>query len=79
MVILQDGAATFNGSAENRFKGTVTRITRGQINTECIVRVSDTTHICAVMSSSGTWLSLLRQGDPVWAVFSCFSVVLHLD
>jgi molybdate transport system regulatory protein len=79
MVMLQDGAATFNGSAENRFKGTVTRITRGQINTECIVRVSDTTHICAVMSSSGNWLSCIRQGDPVWAFFSCFSVVIHLD
>lgn len=79
MVMLQDGAATFNGSAENRFKGAVTRITRGKINTECIVKVSDTTHICAMMSSSSTWLSHIRQGDPVWAFFSCFSVVIHLD
>ncbi|MEX1299883.1 MAG: TOBE domain-containing protein [Desulfotignum sp.] len=79
MVMLQDGASAFNGSAENRFKGTVTRITRGKINMECIVKVSDTTHICAVMSSSGTWLSSIRQGDPVWAFFSCYSVVLHLD
>ena len=79
MVMIQDGASAFNGSAENRFKGTVTRITRGKINTECIVKVSDTTHICAVMSSSGHWLSRIRQGDPVWAFFSCFSVVIHLD
>jgi len=79
MVMLQDGASAFNGSAENRFKGTVTRITRGKINTECIVKISDTTHICAVMSSSGPWLSRIRQRDPVWAFFSCFSVVLHLD
>jgi molybdate transport system regulatory protein len=79
MVMLQDGTSAFKGSAENRFKGTVTRITRGNINTECIIRVSDTTHICAVMSSSGTWLSRIRQGDPVWAFFSCFSVVIHLD
>ena len=79
MVMLQDGASAFNGSAENRFKGTVTRITRGKINTECIVKISDTTHICAVMSSSSTWLSRIRQRDPVWAFFSCFSVVLHLD
>jgi molybdate transport system regulatory protein len=57
----------------------VTRITRGKINTECIVKISDTTHICAVMSSSSTWLSRIRQGDPVWAFFSCFSVVIHLD
>jgi molybdate transport system regulatory protein len=79
MVMLQDRTSAFKGSAENRFKGTVTRITRGKINTECIVKVSDTTHICAVISSSGTWLSRLRQGDQVWAFFSCFSVVLHLD
>ncbi len=79
MVMLQDGTSAFNGSAENRFKGTVTRITRGKINTECIVKVSDTTHICAVTSSSVPWLSRIRQGDPVWAFFSCFSVVIHLD
>jgi molybdate transport system regulatory protein len=79
MVMLQDGTSAFRGSTENRFKGTVTRITRGKINTECIVKVSDTTHICAVMSSSGTWLSRLRQGNQVWAFFSCFSVVIHLD
>jgi molybdate transport system regulatory protein len=79
MVMLQDGGSAFKGSAENRFKGTVTRITRGKINTECIVRVSDVTHICAVMSSTGTWLSSVNPGDVVWAVFSCFSVILHLD
>jgi len=79
MVMLQDGADAFNGSVENRFKGTVTQITRGKINTECIVRVSDTTHICAVMSSAGTWLSGVNPGDAVWAVFSCFSVILHMD
>ncbi len=72
MVMLQDGASAFRGSAENRFKGTVTRIIRGKINTECIVKVSDTVHICAVMSSSGPWLSRIRQGDPVWAFFPVF-------
>jgi molybdate transport system regulatory protein len=79
MVMLQEGADAFKGSAENRFKGTVTRITRGKINTECIVRVSGFTHICAVMSSAGTWISDIKEEDPVWAVFSCFSVIVHLD
>jgi molybdate transport system regulatory protein len=64
---------------ENRFNGVVTRITRGKINTECIVMVSDSLQICAVVSSAGPWISGIKQGDSVRALFAAVSVVLHLD
>ena len=78
-VMLQSGDVSCACSVENRFKGIVTRITRGKINTECIVTVSDSLQVCAVISSIGPWVSGLKQGDPVRALFAAVSVVLHLD
>lgn len=79
LVILQGGDRQPACSAENRFKGVLTKITRGTINTECVVRISDATEICAVVSSAGNWLPELNEGDNVWVLFNCFSVVLHVD
>ncbi len=78
-VMLQSGDVPCACSVENWFNGVVTRITRGKINTECIVTVSDSLQICAVISSAGTWISGIKQKDPVRAFFTAVSVVLHLD
>jgi molybdate transport system regulatory protein len=78
-VMLQSGDVSCACSVENRFNGVVTRITRGKINTECIVMVSDSLQICAVVSSAGPWISGIKQGDSVRALFAAVSVVLHLD
>jgi molybdate transport system regulatory protein len=78
-VILQGGDTQPACSAENRFKGVLTKITRGEINTECVVRISDVTEICAVLSSDGSLLSEIKEGENVWVLFNCFSVVLHVD
>jgi molybdate transport system regulatory protein len=78
-VMLQSGDIPCACSAENRFNGVVTRITRGKINTECIVTVSGSLQICAVISSTGPWISGIKQGDPVRAFFTAVCVVLHLD
>ncbi|MEA2059350.1 MAG: TOBE domain-containing protein [Thermodesulfobacteriota bacterium] len=78
-VMLQSADVSCACSVENRFKGIVTRITRGKINTECIVTVSESMQICAVISSAGSWISGIKQGDQVRAFFTAISVVLHLD
>jgi molybdate transport system regulatory protein len=78
-VILQSADVSCACSVENRFKGIVTRIIRGKINTECIVTVSESLQICAVVSSAGPWIFGIKQGDPVRALFTAVSVVLHLD
>lgn len=79
LVILQGGDTEPVCSAENRFKGVLTKITRGKINTECVLRISDTAEICAVVSSTGSRRLELNEGDNVWVIFNCFSVVLHVD
>ncbi|MFZ5569655.1 MAG: TOBE domain-containing protein [Thermodesulfobacteriota bacterium] len=66
-------------SAENRFKGVLIRISRGGINTECVVRISNTIELCAVVSTEGMKNIPLNEGDDVWALFNGFSVVLHVD
>ncbi len=78
-VMLQSGDSPGACSVENSFSGIVTRITQGQINTECIVTISESMQICAVISSAGPWLSSVAEGDPVRALFTSVSVVLHLD
>jgi len=78
-VILQGGESEPACSTENRFKGVLTKITRGKINTECVVRISETTEICAVVSSAVSWVHELSEGDSIWVLFSCFSVILHVD
>ncbi len=65
-------------SAENRFDGVVSRITRGRITTEYAVRIADGTELCVLMSREGDRSLGLKKGDRVWAYFNCFSVVLHL-
>lgn len=78
-LVLQRGDEEPSCSAENRFPGVVLRLNRGDVNTECSVRISDGTELCALMSSMSCQRLDLKEGDPVWALFSCFAVVLHLD
>ncbi len=66
-------------SSDNRIKGVLEKITRGKINTECIVRVSDATELCAIISTESFRDLYLKTGDEIWALFNCFSVVLHAD
>jgi molybdate transport system regulatory protein len=79
LVIVYSGEKEPECSAENRFYGMIEQINAGRINTEYIVRIKDGTRLCALVSTQGAqWLGL-GVGDPVWAAFSCFSVVLNVD
>jgi molybdate transport system regulatory protein len=78
-VMLQKGDAAPACTAENRFNGTVQRINPGAVNTEVVVRISDGTELCAVVTTESARRLALRPGDAVWALFNCFSVVLHAD
>jgi molybdate transport system regulatory protein len=66
-------------TAENRFQGSIARVNRGRITTEYVVRISDGTALCSLVSSEISRRLDLEEDDPVWAVFNSFSVVLHVD
>lgn len=78
-VILQKGGLEPNCSAENRFSGVIEKITRGRVNTECTVRISENTVLCAIVSTTGSRRLALGEGDAVWVFFNSFSVVLQVD
>jgi len=63
-------------SADNIFNGTVARITRGEINTEYIVHISDGTEVCSLVTSKSARSLCLEPGDSVWVMFNGFSVLL---
>lgn len=78
-VILQRGDPEPACSAENRFKGVLIQMTKGRINTECVVRISDATELCAIVSTEKIQDLGTSEGDIFWALFNSFSVVLHVD
>ena len=79
LIILHSGTESPECSAENRLRGVVTKITKGEVNTEYIVKISETTDLCAVISTTNVSPFELKVADHTWAMFNCSSVVLHID
>ena len=63
-------------SADNMLNGIVERITQGEINTEYLVRISDGTVVCSIVTSESSRHLALVEGNEVWVLFNAFSVVL---
>ncbi len=78
-VILQKTVEEPECSAENRFNGVVAWINKGKVNSEYMVRISDGTELCSIVSTKSSRYLRLKEGDRVWALFNCFSVVLHAE
>jgi len=78
-VILQKEKDEPDCTAENRFHGTISRMTSGEIMTEYVVRLADGTEMCSVVTRESAKRLGLRKGEPIWVVFNCFSVVLHRE
>ncbi len=78
-LVLERCDAEGRNSLENRREGTISRIAKGRVNTECAVRTTGGAELCAVVSSSGFAELGLKKGDPVRVLFSGNAVVLHVD
>lgn len=66
-------------SADNQLQGKVSRISEGKVNTEIAVHLSDSTEVCAVISTKSRSRLKIEIGDDLWALFSGYAVVLHVD
>jgi len=75
-VMLQKGGRGKGCTADNMFKGIVEKITRGELNTEYIVRIADGTEVCAIVTSVSSLRLALAEGDEAWVLFNSYSVVL---
>jgi molybdate transport system regulatory protein len=78
-VVLQKGDEEPKCTAENKFRGIIDRINKGQVTTEYAVRIADGTELCSLVTGESSSRLDLHKDDPVWAMFNSFSVVLHLD
>jgi molybdate transport system regulatory protein len=63
-------------SGDNMFRGVVEKITRGEVNTEYVVRIADGTEVCSIVTSESSRRMSLDEGDEAWVIFSSYSVVL---
>ncbi|MEE4243710.1 MAG: TOBE domain-containing protein [Desulfopila sp.] len=66
-------------SAENVLKGLISKITQGKVNSEYLVKIDETTEICAIVSTARSRDLNLKTGEQVWTLFNCFAVVLHAE
>ncbi len=78
-VILYKGVEEPACSAENRFRGSVLRVMKGKINSEVVVRISDRTELCSILTEHNRKSLKIEKGDPIWAVFNAAMAVIHLD
>jgi len=78
-VILHKSDKEPESSAENRYLGTIVRINKGEITTEYVVRISDGTELCSIVTTASTQQIRFKQNDRVWVMFNSYSVVLHVD
>lgn len=64
-------------TADNRFQGEVVRINAGKVTAEYVVRIDDSTELCAMVSVDGADSLALQVGERAWVLFNCFAVILH--
>ena len=79
MVVLEQAPAEPRCSADNKFPGRIESIIRGAVTTEYVVKIADGTRLCSLVTRESSDRLGLRDNDPVWAMFTSFAVVLHLD
>jgi molybdate transport system regulatory protein len=75
-VMLHKGDNAPECSADNILNGVVEGINQGEIHTEYVVRISEGTKVCSIVTSESCRRLALGEGDKVWVLFNSSSVVL---
>jgi len=78
-VIIYKGEDAPKCTAENQFMGSVTKITQGKVNSEIVVKISESTDLCSILTEKSRQRLQIKEGDTVWAVFNAASVVINVD
>ncbi len=78
-VMLFKGEQEPHSTAENRFCGKVSRVLRGKVTTEIVVRIPDGTELCSIITEKSKQTLAIKENDTMWVAFSAFAVVIHTD
>ncbi|MDR2460724.1 MAG: TOBE domain-containing protein [Deltaproteobacteria bacterium] len=68
-----------SNSARNQFKGTVTKLTTGMVNTEVILDIGNGHSIAAVITNASASFLDLKVGTSAWALFKASWVILSSE
>lgn len=78
-VVVQKSWSDPNCSSENLIRGRIARILSGKVVSEVSIQIHDGTEICALMTAESLQRCSLWESEEVWATFSSFAVILHVD
>jgi len=78
-LILQKSDKEPESTAENLFLGNIVRINKGETTTEYVVRITNGTELCSIVSTEKARMMGFKRDDQVWVIFNSYSVVLHID
>jgi molybdate transport system regulatory protein len=78
-VVLYKGTEAPKCTAENKLIGSVLRISKGKINSEVVVQISENTELCSILTEKSRTDLKISEGNMVWAVFNASSVVINVD
>lgn len=79
LVLLHKSDQGLKCSADNMLNGVVARVKRGTVSSEYVVRMSDGSEVCSIVTSDSSRRLALAEGDAVWVLFNSYSVVLLID
>jgi molybdate transport system regulatory protein len=77
--MLYKGEDEPKSTAENMFRGTVSRITVGKITAEVVVSIAPGIELCSVITEESKKRLGIKEDDTLWVGFNAFAVVLHVD
>jgi molybdate transport system regulatory protein len=75
-VLIGKGRSRLKLSARNQLAGTVTRLTRGAVNSEVVVQLREGYTVAAVITNESASELELAEGQKVWAIFKASSVII---
>lgn len=78
-ILLQQGELVSGCSADNCLQGEIIRMNQGKVSTEYVLRLDDSTELCALLSTEHGHTLRFVVGERAWAVFNAFAVILHAD
>lgn len=78
-VMLATGREAPMNSAANKLQGIVSGISRGAVNAEISLRLSDGTELCSVITEKSRKVLNLKEQDTAWALFDAYSVILNVE
>ncbi len=77
-VILATDDSDFKLSVRNRLCGSISRMSRGQVNSEVVVTLPGGNTVCAIVTNDSVSEMALKEGGKVCAIFKASSVILGM-